>query len=213
MAFEELFLGVKDPAVGGDTDIHGLDNLVVGDQLCGMIAGFVVDIGESIILFIDAYAAISVPGLLDEEAVGGHAVDVIMKDHGVREIVACDFGYGKMGFIQVGQGRVVDELYGEEGKGGEQDERDGKEYVRPVFFWQAHRALGDAEGLPVRVVEELGEGVEGSDLWEAGELSVEQSFDRGQADQDPGAGFDGVGEGLQITLDQSGGIGEAGFFT
>ncbi len=74
------------------------------------------------------------------------------------------------------------------------------------------RALGEAEGLPVRVVEVLGEGVEGSDLGQAGELAVEQAFDRGEADQDAGSGFDGVGEGLQIALDQGRCIGEAGLF-
>ena len=80
------------------------------------------------------------------------------------------------------------------------------------LFWAPGRFLRDPESLPVRVVEVLSEGVKGGDLGQAGELATQEALDGREADQDAGARIDGIGEGLQIALDEGRGIGEAGLF-
>lgn len=114
----------------------------------------------------------------------------------------------------------MDEFDGEKGEGGGHEEGEGHEDTGATRALMDGRFGGrrlplhlcNAESLPTRVVEILRERIEGGDLGEAGELSIQKAFDRREADEDAGAGFDGIGEVLQVTLYEAGGIGEAGLF-
>src|ERR1700722_18556342 len=134
MAFEGFFFDVEGPVVGGDADVDCLDDLVIGEQFGRVVAWLIIDIGECIVLFIDADAAVAVPGLLDKKAVGGDLVDVVAEDNGVGEVVAGDFGGGELGFVEVGEGGGMGEFDGEEGKGGQQQGGGGQDAGTAIFW-------------------------------------------------------------------------------
>ena len=77
------FLAVEEPFVGGNTDVDGLYDLVIGEKLGRMVAGLIINIGECMAVLMDTHPPVPVPGLLDEKAVAVEAVDIIGKDHGV----------------------------------------------------------------------------------------------------------------------------------
>ena len=99
LAADERLLAIEEPFVGGDADIDRLYDPVIGEKLGRVIAGLIVDIGERMVVLIDAHPPVPVPGLLDEKAVAPEAVNVIGEDHGV--------GYGVWRGPANGEGRFT----------------------------------------------------------------------------------------------------------
>ena len=77
------FFTVEKPFIGRDADIDGLYDPVICEKLGDMIAGLIVDIGERMVVLIDANPPVPVPGLLNEKAVAAEVIDIIGKDNRV----------------------------------------------------------------------------------------------------------------------------------
>ena len=88
--------GVKEPSVSRDTYWQCFNDLIIGNQLGGMISRLIIDICEGIVLLVYSNPPVPVPGLLDKKAVRVYIINVVFEDDGIGKVIAGDFDNGEL---------------------------------------------------------------------------------------------------------------------
>ena len=88
--------GIKEPSVSRNTYRQCFNDLIIGNQLCGMISRLIIDICEGIVLLVYSNPPVPVPGLLDKKTVRVYIIDVVFEDDGIGEVIAGDFDKGEL---------------------------------------------------------------------------------------------------------------------